>query len=151
MQQSKNAFTMLEVVFVIVIIGILSAIAIPKFAVTRQDAQIAKARADIASIRSAIVTERQSRLIQGDSNWTAGLDTSFTILFNGDDGNESHSTLLMYGIAPGYSSGQWSATDSTHYTFHISSIDVNFTYSEGIFTCTTGTDTAGEMCKKLIN
>jgi len=69
MQKSKNAFTMLEVVFVIVIIGILSAIAIPKFAVTRQDAQIAKARADIASIRSAIVTERQSRLIQGDSNW----------------------------------------------------------------------------------
>ncbi len=36
-----KAFTMIELIFVIVIIGILSAVAIPKFAATRDDAKIA--------------------------------------------------------------------------------------------------------------
>jgi prepilin-type N-terminal cleavage/methylation domain-containing protein len=35
----KKAFTMIEVVFVIVIIGILAAVAIPKLAATRSDAK----------------------------------------------------------------------------------------------------------------
>ncbi len=37
----KNAFTMIELIFVIVIIGILASIAIPKFLATRNDAQTA--------------------------------------------------------------------------------------------------------------
>ncbi len=37
----KNAFTMIELIFVIVIIGILAAIAIPKLLATRNDAQTA--------------------------------------------------------------------------------------------------------------
>ena len=62
----KKAFTMVELVFVIVVIGILAAIAVPKFAVTRDDAQIAKARAEVAAMRSAIATERQKRILKGD-------------------------------------------------------------------------------------
>lgn len=62
----KKAFTMIELVFVIVVIGILSAIAVPKFAATRDDAQISKARAEVAAMRSAIATERQKRILKGD-------------------------------------------------------------------------------------
>ncbi|WP_297441905.1 type II secretion system protein [Sulfurimonas sp.] len=36
----KNAFTMIELVFVIVILGILAAVAIPKLAATRDDAKV---------------------------------------------------------------------------------------------------------------
>ncbi len=61
----RNAFTMIELVFVIVVIGILSAIAIPKFAATRDDATIAKARAAVGAMRSAVATERQKRILRG--------------------------------------------------------------------------------------
>ena len=141
---------MIEMIFVIVVLGILASVAIPKFAATRTDAKISKARADIASIRSAIVSERQTRLIRGDSAWVGALD-------NGSSGNyfigpDNNHTLLMYGIAP---DGEWSRTDNTGtaYTFTLGGVGVNFTYTAGVFTCstTTGTSAENELCKDLIN
>jgi len=52
----KSAFTMIELIFVIVILGILSAVAIPKLSATRDDAMISKA----AHIISTSATEVQS-------------------------------------------------------------------------------------------
>ncbi len=70
----KKAFTMIELVFVIVVIGILSAIAIPKFAATRDDAIISRAQASVAAMRSAIATERQKRILRGDFTDIAAAD-----------------------------------------------------------------------------
>ncbi len=63
---SKKAFTVIELIFVIVAIGILAGIAIPKFAATRDDAVIAKAKSTIAAVRSALATERQKRILRGE-------------------------------------------------------------------------------------
>ena len=63
--KSRKAYTMIELVFVIVIIGILSSIAVPKFTATRDDAVITKAMVTIASVRSALSTERQKLLLRG--------------------------------------------------------------------------------------
>ena len=70
----RNAFTMLELVFVIAVIGILSAIAIPKFAVTRNDAIITKAKTTVGALRSAIATERQKRILKGNFDNITGSD-----------------------------------------------------------------------------
>jgi len=69
----KRAFTMIELVFVIVVIGILASIAIPKFSATRDDAIIAKAKTTLASIRSALSQEVQKRQMQGNYNAISNL------------------------------------------------------------------------------
>ncbi len=143
----SHAFTMLEMVFVIVVLGILASIAIPRLAATKTDADISKGRADVASVRSAIITERQSRLITGNSEWitAANLDTT-NGLFGG---------VLMYPVAnESGKNGKWSATaGSGTYVFRVDNIPVPFTYNQnnGTFTCDTTNVTYGEMCKLLIN
>lgn len=126
----KKAFTMIELVFAIVIIGILSAIAIPRFAASRDDAQVAKGRSDVAAIRAAIVSERQSRLLQGETNYIATLSNA--ALFDGDG---TH-TLLQYGMASSNNTGHWSGQDPT-YTYHLRAGNVVFTYTsnDGKFDC----------------
>ncbi len=62
----RAGFTMIELVFVIVVIGILASIAIPKFAATRDDAIIAKARSTVATIRTGMATLRQKNILKGD-------------------------------------------------------------------------------------
>jgi len=149
MQKSKNAFTMIELVFVIVVLGILAAIAVPRFAATRDDAIISKGRADIASIRSAIVTERQSRLIKGDSKYITGLNINGSKLFDG---------VLTYGITGSATDGHWSTTGvdsnaTAKYNYKVGGVNVLFTYTSnnGKFDCNTTNATYGTQCKNLVN
>jgi general secretion pathway protein G len=139
---NKNAFTMIELVFVIVVLGILAAIAVPKFSATRDDAVIAKGRSNVASIRSGIITERQARLIKGDSdfikNGIAAGQMDHGGLFGG---------VLMYPIAQSTSNDGWSATaGSGTYTYKVGGSANTFTYtpSNGKFLCTSGNE-----CDKL--
>lgn len=53
----RRAFSMLELVFVIVILGILASIAIPKFSSTRSEAEAVSIQADLTQALSAIQRE----------------------------------------------------------------------------------------------
>ena len=50
----RNAFSMIELVFVIVILGVLAAVAVPKFVSSRADAQVATLRSDIATVLKTV-------------------------------------------------------------------------------------------------
>lgn len=145
MKTSKNAFSMIELVFVIVVLGILASVAIPKLSATRTDAKISKGRADISSIRSGIMTERQSRLITGNSAWITKADMDDTTLFDG---------VLTYGITS--SATGWTSSADGSYTLTIDGVDTDFTYydstaaaaNRGKFVCTAATT---NYCAKLTN
>jgi len=89
----KRAFTMIELVFVIVVIGILAGVAIPKFAATRDDAIISKARATVGAVRSALSTEKQKRILRGDFNMTVASATAGT--FDVKFGTDTTATPLL--------------------------------------------------------
>ena len=94
--KKRNAFTMLELIFVVVIIGILSAIAVPKFAKNKDDAVIVKTKATIAAVRSSLATERQKRILRGNFDPIYQLSSSATLgasIFDAFDGNTSNPVL----------------------------------------------------------
>ncbi len=89
--KKRSAFTMIELVFVIVVIGILAAIAVPKMAATRDDAVVSKARATVGALRSAITTERQKRILRGDADDAITVAQAIALLEYGLDSRWSDS------------------------------------------------------------
>lgn len=64
----KKAFTMIELVFVIVVLGILAMVALPRLASSKEDAEITRVKAEIAALRSAIQTYRGANLLKQKGN-----------------------------------------------------------------------------------
>ncbi len=157
----KKAFTMIEIIFVIVILGILSSVAVSKMAVTRDDAVISKGRSEVAAIRNAISMKRNTNILMGKgAAYPSFLDALSTSSSNdGDklfdyDGNTSDpkAQLLDYPIYSKSKNG-WRKTDDDTYTFNAVNTDVDFVYKSdsGSFDCDhSNSDTSKkQLCKDL--
>lgn len=61
----RTSFTMIELVFIIIILGILSSIAIPKFIMGREDACYVKLRANLSETQSELSRQYTKYFMQG--------------------------------------------------------------------------------------
>ena len=138
----KKAFTMVELIFVIVVLGILAMVALPRLAGSKKDAEITRAKAEIAAIRSAIQTYRGANLLRQQP---------------GSGYPEDLKTTTIEEITNGTKLGSnWEVSeDGKTLTLRIGSDTTTFKYNKdkGSLTCqnsdaTTTTDT---LCKKVDN
>jgi prepilin-type N-terminal cleavage/methylation domain-containing protein len=91
--KNRKGFTLIELLIVVVIIGILAAIAIPKFAATKDKAKLASVKTDIRNIMTA-----EEAYFSDYATYTATVPTT---LFTPSSGN-------TYGGSASTSS--WTAT-----------------------------------------
>ncbi|MDD2652127.1 MAG: type II secretion system protein [Sulfurimonas sp.] len=139
----SHAFTVIELIFVIVVLGILASVALPKFAGVREQADIAKGKGDVATIRAAIANNRQKNVVLGSGGsyiTAANLDTGG--LFGG---------VLITPMTPSSTSGHWDnngANGNGSYRYWVGSTSTQFDYNAttGSFGCTSGT-----YCNQLTN
>jgi type IV pilus assembly protein PilA len=97
MQRARKGFTLIELLIVVVIIGILAAIAIPKFANTKQQAYLATLKEDLRNL----VTAEEAYF----SDFTTYTNTLTTTQYNPSAG-------VSYTVS-GASGTGWEAT-ATH-------------------------------------
>ncbi|WP_255494594.1 type II secretion system protein [Sulfurovum sp. bin170] len=145
--KNKKAFTMIELVFVIVIIGILASVAIPRLAATRDDAEVAKARTMVASVRNAIAMERQKRILRGNFDPITAVGGNAGVVFGNFDANITLPMVLEYRELNSTNKGNWSLTGGT-YRYHGGSIgNVDFNIVNGRFVCNDATDGCQQLTR----
>lgn len=79
MQKRQRGFTLIELVVVITIIGILAALALPRFAAMQSDARIAKMNSALGSIKAAAAMAHAQLLTAGYSATYTNAASPFTI------------------------------------------------------------------------
>ena len=68
MRMNKKGFTLIELVIVLVIVGILAAVALPRFSNIQDDAKDSSVKGTVGNVRSALSIARSEFLIANDSN-----------------------------------------------------------------------------------
>jgi len=142
----KKSFTVIELIFVIVIIGILAGIALPRLFTGIDDAKLSKAKTQIATIRAGISSAYSKNIMSGEMDKCPEIE--------GSDNTKLFENVLTPPITPSSKDINWTlesnTTTETKYKLKIGSEETTFTYDKNTsnncsFTC----NPSDSLCNKL--
>ncbi len=119
MVRNKKGFTLIELLIVVVIIGILAAIAIPKFANTKEKAYVASMKADLRNL----ATYEESYAVDSAGQYFSGNGTS--------QGFSPSQNVTVTATAIAGPPANWTAVAS-----HLLTNKTCNTSAQGLITCT---------------
>ena len=119
---NRKGFTLIELLIVVVIIGILAAIAIPKFAATKDKAKLATVKTDLKNIQTA-----QEAYFSDWATYTSALSAT---IFSPSTGN----TTSMTGTTSSFSATVQNSSISATPNQCTVTVGAGGT-TDGVFTC----------------
>jgi general secretion pathway protein G len=136
----KKSFTLMEIIFVIVVLGILAVVALPRVFSGVSSAEISRVKSDLTTIRDAILNKYNSNVLTGnDSCPSLEKDTNDNYLFE---------NVLSYPIKKN-ATPKWDG-DGVDYNVTLSDKNVikfkydNTSSSGCLFKCVSNCDKIGE-------
>ena len=120
---NRKGFTLIELLIVVVIIGILAAIAIPKFAATKDKAKLASVKSDLRNLMTA-----EESYFSDNSTYTSSLATSIYAVSTGNAYNAAVTGTSGYAATVSNSS---ISTGSTSCTVNVGAGSTN----DGVINC----------------
>ena len=141
-----NAFSLLEIVFGILLIAIISSVVVSKFGSFMQTSKLSSIKSDIALIQSSIISKANMLSMQG-------LDMLVSLeLSNNNNNSNQNSTNLFSAILnipfdDGPNHAKWSKIDDKTYSVEYKNTKVEFVYDKDklIFECSESDDICKEM------
>lgn len=152
---NKRAFSVLEIVFVVVILAIISSVAIPKLFLNKSNTYIIKAKSDVALIRKAINDDYNKQVMMQSSDEyiekldNATIDEKGLELFAGLEDRKLLAYPLISTNTEESKLGKWvKLSDSVYQVLIDAQKSVTFSYDkeDGTFEC----DKDEEFCMELL-
>lgn len=135
-----KSFSLIEIIFAIVIMAVITSIALPKLFSTSNESSFIKLRSDIATIQNGITNYRKNSIMKNLPQTLENLDEDNIKLF---------SNILERPIIATKEYPFWSKEDDYSYIFHFNSKnELEFIYNPThlTFLC----DTKNALCQKVI-
>jgi len=103
---NQKGFTLIELVMIIVILGILAAVALPKYQDLSSEAREAAARGSLGALRSAITIYYANHAVQDSAHWPPIDSVRYAIMAQGVPDNPycadaDHPDSVVAGVTKG--------------------------------------------------